>query len=151
MSKGQISLDLLLAIIFALVILVGLNAVSEQATAMQKAVSVRQQLHATGMNVASALSTAAALNDGESGTTVAITPPLLAVPGEARLQQCDIKIADTGTDLNLSYVIVDIKTGSAETVFALVPFVIPSGMQLSPDLTATPGKCGGTIFAGVAP
>ena len=143
MDKGQISLDFLLAIIFALVILVGLNAVSEQATAMQKAVSVRQQLHATGMNVVSVLSTSEVLNGSPAGTTVVgITPQLLAVPDETGLQQCGIVIDSVNSKLLLSY----------STVEEGISFSVPAGIAFNPLLTsADPGKCGSAIFAVVAP
>ena len=144
MRRGQISLDFVFAVIAGLIVLSSLTAVSGQMANMQAASSARQQLHTIGLNLASFLSATDVLGDAEGGSTVAgYEVPLIAVPGESRLQACRISAA--GNELTLGYDAVDAKTGITEPIEEKVPFRFPASMVLIPDITSTTAKCGETI------
>ena len=154
MRGGQISLDFLFAVIAGLIVLSSLAAVGGQMANLQADSSIRQQLHAIGLNLASFLSATDVLGDAENtGAVAAYEVPLIVVPGESGLQSCRIVKSATADELTLSYDIIDAKTGDSETIEEKVPFKFPASMALSPDITnsGTPAKCGKTITVKRAP
>jgi hypothetical protein len=90
--RGQVSLDFILTIVVALVVLGSIAAVGSTIIETQKSSTIRQQLDSIGNTLAAILTTSAALSDGAAGTSVSYTIPKIAVPGEERLQPCDIAI-----------------------------------------------------------
>ena len=138
MRRGQVSFDLILATVAALIAFGSIAAVSNAIIGLQDESSVRQQLDSIGNSLAAVISTAAVLDDADSAS-ISYTVPKIAVPGEEQLQQCDISIAND--KITLSYDIVDLETGVPRTVIVEKKFVDPTGMSINPTQT----KCGGTV------
>ena len=147
--KAQISLDFILAVFIAFVVIAAITVVGNEMRVMQTHSSARQQLRSIGTGLAAVITSSAALDDADTAE-IKIEIPKLLVPGERALQKC--KIVILGNDLNLSYDSVGIDINAGGTVWTLVPFVDPSPdksiphMKLTPALTkADPGECGKTL------
>ncbi len=135
--RGQISLDLILAITIGFFAIGAVIAVNAQIEEMQTEASIRQQLNDIGNGVASIISNSAVLNDADSAS-VYFDIPLLLIPGEGKPQPCAITIA--GGVINLSYEIFDLATGTSETINVTKRYVVPPGMTVPGNV-----ECGGML------
>jgi hypothetical protein len=138
--RGQVSLDFILTIVVALVVLGSIAAVGSTIIEAQKSSTIRQQLDSIGNTLAALISTSAVLDDADSAS-ISYTIPKIAVPGEERLQPCKIEII--GDVIKLSY-------EAEPTVSVEKKFVDPrggaTGIGSTPALTAAePGACGSLI------
>ena len=130
--RGQVSLDFILTIVVALVVLGSIAAVGSTIIETQKSSTIRQQLDSIGNTLAAILTTSAALSDGATGTSVSYTILKIAVPGEEKLQPC--KIVINGDEITLSY-------EATPSVDVTKKFVDP-GMTID----STNLRCGGEII-----
>lgn len=141
--RGQISLDIILAIAIALIALSSTIILSEDISETQSKASIRNQLKTAGTGLATVISTSAIMNNTDN-VTIEYTVPKILVAGETKTQECLISIVDT--DLQLTYELYDTNTGESEIIWTKVPFVSPVGMTLVPTLAAGDKlKCGQTI------
>ncbi len=129
--KGQVSLELILAVIVAVMAGSAFSLVGTEIIDMQREASVRHQLDGIGTSLASAISNTALLNDGDT-VSVSVSIPMIAVVGTGSLQSCTIVI---GGGLG-----VGTMTLTHDTVTVTKNYVDPAGMTL-------PGQavCGGTM------
>ena len=143
--KGQISLDFILTVSIALLVVSGLIVFGNDVAEMQTKIGIRQQLESVGTGLASVASYSAVLNDADSGdATITYSIPKILVLGEKERQPCKIEI--NGEYLELSYDFVNLETGIIEPITVNVPFVNPYGMTLNPALdSANQGTCGNPI------
>ncbi len=132
--RGQVSLDFILTIVVALVVLGSIAAVGSTIIETQKSSTIRQQLDSIGNTLAAIISTSSALSDGAAGTSISYTIPKIAVPGEEKLQPCDVSIDRGNGIITLGY-------AAEPVVSVLKKFVNPAG------ITNVPGtaKCGELI------
>ncbi len=143
--RGQISFDIIFAIIIAFIAVSSIVIVNGEITKMQTQASVRQQLDGIGTGLASVISASEILNDASSAA-ILIPVPKLMVVGERRTQACDITIA--GGQITLEYDIIDIETGLAvdpltgrsTVVTVQKDFKVPAGMTVPASV-----KCGETL------
>jgi len=136
--RGQISLDLILAIAIGFFAIATILAVNAQIGEMQTQASIRQQLNDIGNGLAAVISNSAVLNDGVA-ESIYFDVPFLLVPGEEKPQPCAITIA--GGVINLSYEIFDLETGTSEAINVTKRYVVPSGMIMLGSV-----ECGGTLI-----
>ncbi len=138
--RGQVSLDFILTIVVALVVLGSIAAVGSTMIETQKSSTIRQQLDSIGNTLAAVIATSAVLDDADSAS-ISYTIPKIAVPGEDKLQPC--KIVINADEITLSYEAVP-------AVSVTKKFADPgigSKIELSPELTNTaPGTCGNPII-----
>lgn len=135
--RGQISLDIILAITIGFFAIGAVIAVSAQIGEMQTQASIRQQLHDIGNGLAAVISNSAVLNDADTAS-VYFDIPFLLVPGEENPQPCSITIA--GGVINLSYAIFELETGNVEVINATKRYVDPPGMTVPGSV-----ECGGIL------
>jgi len=128
--RGQFSLDFILTIVVALVVLGSIAAVGSTIIETQKSSTIRQQLDSIGNTLAAILTTSAVLDDADSAS-VSYTIPKIAVPGEERLQPCNIAI--NADEITLSY-------EATPSVDVIKKFVDPTGMTVPAN-----AKCGEQI------
>ncbi len=137
--RGQISLDLILAITIGFFAIGAVIAVNGQIGEMQEEASVRQQLHDIGNGLASVISNSAVMNDADSAN-IYFNIPALLVPGEETPQSCAIEIANGQIDL--SYDLYDLETGIATPVDVTKYYVdpkmnVPASVKCGEILTIT--------------
>ena len=131
--RGQVSLDFILTIVVALVVLGSIAAVGSTLIETQKSSTIRQQLDSIGNTLAAVISTSAVLDDADSAS-VSYTIPKIAVPGEEKLQTCDISIdilSGAGT-ITLAYVSPDV---SVEKKFVDPGMTIPQNARCGSEIT----------------
>lgn len=138
--NAQISLDLMLAITVALIVVGTIGLVASEAMAMQAESGVRDQLDLIGNGLMTVISVSRILNDSTSARVEYDIPKLL-VPGEINPQPCNIAIDTANETITLQYELYDIKTGNPKTVEVLKEFAYPEGMTIE---TLGP-KCGETL------
>ncbi len=137
--RGQISLDLILAIAIGFFVIGAVIAVNAQIGEMQTEASIRQQLNDIGNGLASVISNSAVLNDSTTAGVYFDIPKLL-VPGEETPQPCNITIGSGVIDL--SYDIFDLETGiSSEVKVTKYYYVEPTGTMDIPGSV----ECGGRL------
>jgi len=137
------SLDFILAVVAALIVLGSIAIVSDATIEMQKRSTIKQQLQSIGTGLAATITASGVLNDADNAI-ITYTVPKISVPGEKNQQGCDIIIS--GNELQLSYELFNSKTGISEIIEATVPVISPSKMTIAPKLSDTePGKCGNII------
>jgi hypothetical protein len=90
MQKGQVSFDLILAIIVALIFIGGIQLLNTQMQQMQKESAVKIQERAIALNLYRAIASAHALRDGYM--EVNYKTERLIVPEESALQPCTIDL-----------------------------------------------------------
>jgi len=125
--KAQISLDLMLAITVALIVIGTIGIVSNEATEQQKIAGIREQLDSIGTELSSVISTSMIFNDA-SQATVEFDVPEILVLGKMKPQPCKIQIA--GKKIILSYELFNLETGIPETISVSKEFAEPVGMAL---------------------
>ena len=136
--RGQISLDLILAITIGFFAIGAVIAVSAQIGEMQTEASIRQQLNDIGNGVAAIISNSAVLNDAKTAS-IYFDVPFLLVPGEEKPQPCNITIG-SGT-ITLIYNIFDLETGISTPIVVTKHYVDPPGMTVPNSV-----KCGGRLY-----
>ena len=130
--RGQISLDLILAITIGFFAIGAVIAVSTQLGEMQTEASIRQQLNNIGNGVAAIISNSAVFNDA-TAANIDFDIPFLLVPGEEKPQPCAIKINETTGVITLSYDIFDLETEtSSEIKVKKYYYVEPTGTMNIP-------------------
>ncbi len=136
--RGQISLDLILAITIGFFAIGGVIAINAQIGEMQTEASVRQQLDNIGNGLAAVISNSAVLNDATTAS-IYFDIPFLLVPGEEKPQPCKITIG-SGT-ITLTYNIFDLETGTSSPVEITKYYVDPE-----PEMTVSNSvECGGRL------
>ena len=140
--RGQISLDLILAITIGFFAIGGVIAVSAQIGEMQTEASIRQQLNDIGNGVAAVISNSAVLNDADSAS-ISFNVPALLVPGEETPQPCAIRIA--GGTITLTYEIFDLETGISTSVTVTKYYIDPE-VGLQPMDVPDNAECGGPLI-----
>ena len=135
--RGQISLDLILAIAIGFFAIGAVIAVNAQIGEMQTQASIRQQLNDIGNGLAAVISNSAVFNDFATAN-ISFNVPSLLVPGEEKPQPCEITIA--GGVINLSHEIFDLETGSSEVTNVTTRYVVPPAMTVPGSV-----ECGGTL------
>ena len=135
--RGQISLDLILAITIGFFAMGAVIAVNAQIGEMQTEASIRQQLNDIGNGLASVISNSAVLNDATTAT-LSFDVPALLVPGEETLQPCTITISAGA--ITLTYNIFDLETGIDTPVEVTKHYVDPQGMTVPES-----AECGGRL------
>ena len=138
--RGQISLDIILAIAIGFIAVSSVVMIGNEITAMQTQSSVRQQLNDIGNWLSQVISSSAILGDADSAS-VSFAIPKILVPGEMKPQPCDIQIDKANDKIILSYEVIDLNTGDIETVSVEKGFVEPILMNPLPDGI----KCGETL------
>jgi len=143
--RGQISLDIILAIAIGFIAVSSMGIVGNEITQMQKEASVGQQLDSIGISLSQFISNSAILDDADSATLTFDIPEIIVI-GETGTQQCEIEI-DASGDLEISYELVEVATGTITLVSRTFSFVDPTpAMTISPDLSSgNEAKCGGTL------
>ncbi len=138
--RGQISIDIILAITIGFIAVSSVVMISNEINAMQTQSSIRQQLNDIGSGLAQAISSSAILDDADS-TSVSFAVPKILVLGETKTQLCDIQIDKANDKIILSYEVINLETGDIETVSVEKGFVEPTLMNALPDDI----KCGETL------
>ena len=137
--RGQISLDLILAITIGFFAIGAVIALSAQIDEMQTEASIRQQLNDIGNGLAAVISNSAVLNDATTAS-IDFDVPSLLVPGEEKPQPCTIEINKTDGTIILSYDVFDLETGTSTPVEVTKYYVNPPGMTVLGNV-----KCGGML------
>ena len=113
MQKGQVSFDLILAVIVALIFIAGLQVVSGNLKEVNTRASVRNQEKLIAMDIYRIASSSRALQDGSF--TVEYKTPKIIVPGKDLPEACTINLS-AGT---VSY---DLEIGTTtETISVEIP------------------------------
>jgi hypothetical protein len=90
--RGQLSLDLIFAIMFALVAASLLIGVTNSVVERQGEAAIRSQERAIAAEIANVIASAAIISDGIGGNSVSYTSGLLNVPGSSTQGKCSIGI-----------------------------------------------------------
>ncbi len=131
--RGQISLDLILAITIGFFAIGGVIAVNTQIGEMQSQASIRQQLNNIGNGLSAVISNSAVLNDSATAS-IYFDVPFLLVPGEETPQPCTIAIDDTTGTITLFYNIFDLETGTSTQVNVTKQYVVPPLMKVPTEI-----------------
>jgi hypothetical protein len=131
--KGQVSLELILAVIVAVMAGSAFSLVGTEIIDTQSEASVRHQLDGIGTSLARTISNAAFLNYADD-SEVSVDIPMIAVAGSSALQSCTIRIGGgaNNNEIDLIY--------APKSVTVKKKFVPPAGMTVPAAAT-----CGGTL------
>ena len=114
MQKGQVSFDLILAVMVALIFIAGLQVISHSLEAVNTRAAVRSQEKLIAMEIYKIASSSRALQDGSF--TIEYKTRGIIVPGKEYLEQCTI---DLGNNTKVSY---DLEIdGTTETIQVDIP------------------------------
>ena len=114
-SNGQISLDIIIAILFAMIFFNSLAVLSEETTKLQQETAIRMQLKQIAIEIPKAVLAAKALDEdpagteGNSGFLLNYEIPKITVPGNNTPEECTIAIDQTEKTVSVS-VVIDSKT-----------------------------------------
>jgi len=133
MRRGQISFDLILAIIIALVFIGGMQLINTQMQEMQKHSAVMGQEKIIALELHRLISVASTLSDADR-LEISYGTRRIIVPEEALLQPCDISLS-AGT---VSYVLEGQIISAEIPEFQSTGISIPSTLQCGEMLVINP-------------
>tara|TARA_Y100000310_G_scaffold345396_1_gene464439 strand:- start:5367 stop:5780 length:414 start_codon:yes stop_codon:yes gene_type:complete len=119
MQKGQVSFDLILTVIIALIFIGGMQVLNSQMQDSQKVAAVRGQERLIGLHLFHFVANASSLSDADD-LEINYTTRKIIVPEESLRQECTVNLENEKIDYNLNGVdvivdMVGLKTTGIES------------------------------------
>lgn len=148
-NKGQLSFDVFLAAIFAMLLVQQLNVISGQMNDTSQRISIASQEKTIANNLAAIISSTAALSDDATSFTVAYTVPKIFDANQLSARNCEITIEIPNTtnsnrpDYQHGTITITYNETNPPTI-AVVRFVNSAELDM-PSQLPNALKCGDTI------
>jgi len=127
MHRGQISFDLIMAILFALVFFSAFSVLGTQIVELQKDTAIRLQLKQIALDSSQIISSAKSLENSDS-FLLSYDIPKIIVPGESKYKKCSVSIS--GGTVTASFGNIQETSAYSEPLGASIPSQIDCGKTL---------------------